>query len=190
MLPLVEVLVGGVIRVIGDTVRGVFDLTSASATLLTGTLFVQGVTRRSAKAALEELNRTSAPISPLMRDLFNGIIEEPGLDITSVYLLPLSTSQVGLLEAFLASTSLEVLVLEVIMTLEQILSLFKSADFSRLNRLRLWAKGFTTAQVDTIITGLQHTRNLEILELGYTPITTDQVERMKMRGVILSSNWD
>ncbi|KAF9362268.1 hypothetical protein BGX34_006493, partial [Mortierella sp. NVP85] len=60
------------------------------------------------------------------------------------------------LQAFLASTSLIELRLEVDMTLHQLHSLVKSMDVSRLVFLSLRAKGFCSTEVDTILDGLQH----------------------------------
>jgi hypothetical protein len=141
----------------GNSILEDFDLNlpSTPPLMVTSVPLLHGSMTSSGIAALEELNRTSAPISPLMRDLFNGVSKEPGLDIASD-ILPLSGLQFDLLKAFLASTSLEVLVLEVILSIEQILSLFRSADFPQLKRLRLCAKGFTTSNVEAIIRSLQY----------------------------------
>jgi hypothetical protein len=93
--------------------------------------------------------------------------------------------QGDLLQDFIASTSLDVLRLELEMTVEQALSLFRLADFSRLRFLTLWAKGFGSADVDAILDGLQHATKLNTLTLLYADITGDQQSRMQERGVSL-----
>ncbi|KAK3817457.1 MAG: hypothetical protein J3Q66DRAFT_440227 [Benniella sp.] len=90
-----------------------------------------------------------------------------------------------LLQTFVASTSIWDLGLKVSMTLEQILSLLRSTDFSRLGRLDLWVKGFDSVKVDAILNGLQHATRLECLELRGTNITREQYKRMNARGVSL-----
>jgi len=91
---------------------------------------------------------------------------------------PLSLPQ-DLLQTFIASTSLEDLSLQVIMNQEQMLSLFKSADFSHLRSLQLWAKGFDSAQVEDLLDGLQHATNLKSLGLLHARITDELRERAK-----------
>jgi len=86
----------------------------------------------------------------------------------------LTLPQDNLLQAFAGSTSLKYLQLEVDMTLEQMLSLFKSADFSRLHYLGLWAQGFDADKVDAILAGLQQHANSS--EKG-VPISSQHHER-------------
>jgi hypothetical protein len=100
----------------------------------------------------------------------------------------LSLPKGDLLRDFVASTLIKKqLVLDVDMSLEQMLSLFRSADFSRLEYLRLWTKGFDSAKVETILDGLQHATNLTYLNLLQADITVGQKERMGAKGVFLDS---
>jgi len=101
------------------------------------------------------------------------------------YGIPVAFPQGDLLQAFLASTSAERLLLEVEMTLEHIMSLLRSIDFSRLRFLRLWMKGFDSAQVDAILDGLQHATELKELCPRYACITDDQKSRMREKGIDL-----
>ncbi|KAF9359774.1 hypothetical protein BGX34_008159 [Mortierella sp. NVP85] len=101
---------------------------------------------------------------------------------------PLTLPQGNLLQTFMASTSTEWLVLVVDMTLEQVLSLFKSTDFSQLKRLGLWAKKFDSAQVDAILDGLQHTSKLERLSLVGADITDKQRQQMRTKKIYLNPN--
>jgi len=93
-----------------------------------------------------------------------------------------------LLQTFLASTSIEWLKLKVEMTPEQTLSLLRSADFSRLETLVLWAKGFDSAKVDNILEGLHHATKLRNLDLVGANITDEQKSRMKARVISLSAS--
>ena len=102
---------------------------------------------------------------------------------------PLSaTSQLGdLLSAFVASTALVRLDLKVAITLEHTLSLFRSADFSRLNKIQLWAQGLNSVQVDAILDALGCPTKLESLRLLRANITDEQKRRMKENGINLSN---
>ncbi|KAF9347416.1 hypothetical protein BGX34_003163 [Mortierella sp. NVP85] len=94
-----------------------------------------------------------------------------------------------LLQAFVASTSVEKLELKVDMTVEQILSLLRSADFSRLERLELRTEGFDPVKVDAILDGLNsflHVTKLKSLHLVQASITDEQKSRMEMKGILLS----
>jgi len=93
------------------------------------------------------------------------------------------------LQAFIASLSLEGLVLEVAMTMEQMLSLFRLADFSRLKGIALWAKGFDSVKVSAIMDGLQHATKLKTLKLIRAIVTDEQKERTKANGVTLRTDW-
>jgi hypothetical protein len=75
------------------------------------------------------------------------------------------------------------------MTLEQLISLLKSMDFSRLWRLVVWAGGFDSVKVDTILDGLQHATELKDLDLIRANITDEQKRRMESKGVDLSDRW-
>ena len=99
---------------------------------------------------------------------------------------PLTLPEGDLLQSFVASTSIERLELCVDMTLEQMLSFLKTADFSRMHHLELWAFGFSSVQVDAILDGLQHATKLEELFLLYANITDEQISRMEVKGVSLS----
>ncbi|KAF9346769.1 hypothetical protein BGX34_003633, partial [Mortierella sp. NVP85] len=73
----------------------------------------------------------------------------------------LTLIEIDLLRNFLSSTSIKDLRLDVKITLEQILSLCGSTDFSRLEHFKLHAMGFDSAQVDTILDALQHATKLK-----------------------------
>ncbi|KAF9344992.1 hypothetical protein BGX34_005128, partial [Mortierella sp. NVP85] len=103
---------------------------------------------------------------------------------------PLILPEGDLLQTFVASASVKTLWLLVDMTLEQILSFLKSADFSRLERLFLWAKGFDSVKVDAILNGLQHSTKLRRLTLRYANITMEQEERMNAKMVRISNDFD
>jgi len=90
-----------------------------------------------------------------------------------------------LLQAFMASTLIRNLRLKVAMTLEQILTLLRSADLSRLHRIELWAQGFNSFKVDAILENLQHATNLSRLYLYSANITEEQKGRMTAKGVSL-----
>jgi hypothetical protein len=90
-----------------------------------------------------------------------------------------------LLQFFVASTSIKNLYLDVDMALEQILSLLKSADVSRMHHLELWAGGLDSVQVDSILEGLQRAKKLRYLNLYGASTTDEQKSRMMARGVTL-----
>jgi len=94
----------------------------------------------------------------------------------------------NLLQTFIASTSIGRLDLRVTMTLEQILSLLRSVDFSLMHYLVLWAEGFDSIKVDAILDGLQHANNLGHLYLVGANITDEQQSRMHAKRVILFGN--
>jgi len=73
--------------------------------------------------------------------------------------------EANLLQSFIASTPLENLLLEVILTLEQVLSLLRLVDESRLQGLALWTKGFGSIDVEAILHGLQNATKLKTLKL-------------------------
>jgi hypothetical protein len=101
---------------------------------------------------------------------------------------PLTLTEGDLLQTFVASTSIKQLILNVYMTLEQILSFLKLIDFSRLTWLTLYAEGFDSAKVDAILEGLQRAKKLGTLYLCGTYITNEQKHRMMARGVDLNEN--
>jgi len=100
---------------------------------------------------------------------------------------PLTLPEGDLLQTFVASVSFKILVLLVDMTLDQILSLLKSTDFSRLEKLLLWAKDFDSVKVDAIIDGVGHATKLSVLELEHAHITDEQRRRMKSKGISLKN---
>ncbi|KAF9362269.1 hypothetical protein BGX34_006494 [Mortierella sp. NVP85] len=118
-------------------------------------------------------------------------LEELGLyyDRDYVFDTPLSMPQEELLQDFIASTSLETLVLQVSMTLDKVLDLIKLADFSRLKMLSLWAKGFDSIRVKAILDGLQDATELKSLSLVHASITDEQKEQMSTKGVVLKNGW-
>ena len=99
-----------------------------------------------------------------------------------------SLPEEDLLQTFVASIAIKRLYLLVDMTLEQVLSLLKSVDFSRLEELYLWATDFDSVKVDTILDGLPDTTRLSVLELTNASITNEQKDRMKWKGINLQ-NW-
>ncbi|KAF9353879.1 hypothetical protein BGX34_011307 [Mortierella sp. NVP85] len=102
----------------------------------------------------------------------------------------LFTSEQGLLQAFLSSTSVKVLRLKMGMTPEQMLSLLSVVDFSRTQELCLWPEGFDFADVDVLLNGLEHATELRYIGLKLARITDEQKERMKARGVRLTDHWN
>ena len=102
---------------------------------------------------------------------------------------PSTLPEGDLLQSFVASTSIEVLALFVDMTLEQILSLLRLTDFSRLETLVLWAGGFDSVKVDAILDGLQHATSLRDLHLVNANITKEQYGRMNAKGITLKNTW-
>jgi hypothetical protein len=98
---------------------------------------------------------------------------------------PLTLPQEQLLQTFIASMSLKRLALAVDMTLEQMLSLFRSMDVSKLQTLDLWVKGFDSVKVDFILDGLQHASSLIALALHHANLTQEQKRHMLAKGVLL-----
>jgi hypothetical protein len=129
----------------------------------------------------------------VMRVLVDGVKRLSGkveLELFQLYSesnTPLNMPQEDLLLSFAALTSIEKLALEVVMTLEQMLSLFKSTDFSRLEILKMWTQGFNPDKVDAIIDGLQHATKLRNLVLVDANITIEQKRRMEANGINLSN---
>ncbi|KAF9365053.1 hypothetical protein BGX34_011542 [Mortierella sp. NVP85] len=101
----------------------------------------------------------------------------------------LSMPQGDLLQDFIALLSTQWLVLKVAMTLEQLLSLLRLIDFSRLRALHLWTRGFDSAKVDAILDGLRHATKLEKLSLCSANITDEQRKRVSAKGVSLIHTW-
>jgi len=104
---------------------------------------------------------------------------------------PLTLPEGDLLQTFVASTSIENLHLSVaMMTLEQILSLCRSTDVSRLESLKLCTGGFDSVKVDAILGGLQHAMKLKKLHLFGAYITDEQKSQMNAKGVSLTDLWN
>jgi hypothetical protein len=95
-----------------------------------------------------------------------------------------------LLQAFLSSTPLKKLLLEADFTLEQTLSMLKSTDFSRMQRLDLCTQGFSSAELDSVLECLQHARELRVIELWQANITAEQKNLMMGKGITLSKRWN
>ena len=133
----------------------------------------------------------------VMKALVDGVkktlggveMEEFMLCSESDYHDPLAIPQDGYLSAFVASTSLKKLTLDVFMTLEQVLSLLSSVDFSRMQELRLSTRSFDSAKVDAILDSIQQAKELRYVGLWRAAITEKQKERMKAKGVTLRADW-
>jgi hypothetical protein len=102
--------------------------------------------------------------------------------------LPLAMPEGDLLRDFLSSTSIRHLRLQVAIPYGQVLSLFGSIDFSRLETLVLWTKGFDSFKVSAILDGLRNATKLKRLHLVFADISCEHKERMAARGVTFS-NW-
>jgi hypothetical protein len=131
----------------------------------------------------------------VMRTLVDGVTkmsEKVGLEafcfMGETWVPPLTLPEGDLLRTFVAAVSIKRLWLRVYMTLEQILSLLRLTDFSRLETLVLWAGGFDSVKVDAILDGLQHATKLKGLELPGANITEEQKRRMEAKGVTLNSS--
>jgi len=98
----------------------------------------------------------------------------------------LTLPQEDLLQTFVASASIKDLRLKLDVTLEQMLSLFVSADFSRLKTIQLWASRFDSVKVDAILDGLQHATKLEELYFYGATFTEEQRSRLEAKGSHLS----
>ncbi|KAF9930447.1 hypothetical protein BGZ65_005358 [Modicella reniformis] len=97
-----------------------------------------------------------------------------------------STTEEELLRSFVSSTSLKHLNLLVTMTFDQILSVIKSADVSRLQRIELSTKDFDSTQVQAILDVIQHATELQNIVLHEVTPTEEQKEQMKAKGIELS----
>ncbi|KAF9349648.1 hypothetical protein BGX34_001677, partial [Mortierella sp. NVP85] len=93
----------------------------------------------------------------------------------------LSIAQEQLLRLFVASTPLKHLHLDVLMSLEQVLSLISSANTSQLQHLAMVCKDFKYTEVEVILDKLQHATELQTLYLFGATITTQQIWRMKRK---------
>ena len=129
----------------------------------------------------------------VMRTLVDGVKKTSGIVKVDEFVFSSETShaltlpQEGLLQVFVASLSLKALKLGVAMTVKQTLALLRSADFSRLSHLTLWAKGFDSVKVDSVLDATEHATRLDALYLQHTNITVDQKSRMMERGVTLAN---
>ena len=134
----------------------------------------------------------------VMRTLVDGVTkmsEKVELDVFEfngdAWFTLLTLPEGDLLQTFVASISIKDLRLYVDMTLEQILSLCRSTDVSRLERLKLYTGRFDSVKVDAVIDGVGHATRLRELELEYAKITDEQKSRMKSRGITLKDgSWE
>jgi hypothetical protein len=90
------------------------------------------------------------------------------------------------LSTFVERVSLKELRLGACMTFEQVHSLAKSIDVSRLQRLYISTKNMDTTSVDGILTELQHAKEMRILRLGRANIAEEQMQQMKEKGITLA----
>ncbi|KAF9345052.1 hypothetical protein BGX34_005068, partial [Mortierella sp. NVP85] len=137
-------------------------------------------------------------VTDVMRVLVDGISRMPGkVDLETFYLIsylesgpdtPFTSLQQDLLHTLLAPMTLKYLMLQVVLTLEQILTLFKVIDISQLYYVVLWAKGFDSIKVDTIIDALQPAPKIGILILLHANITQKQIDRMNKERKCLNNN--
>jgi hypothetical protein len=132
---------------------------------------------------------------PVMRALIEGAIKmkgRMGLEEFRLYSErdgPLKMPRDGLLEAFLSSTSLKTLELDVAMVHGQMVSLLQSVDLSRMQKLCLRTNNLASARVDDILKVLDvvnRATELRCIRLSQADITEDQVERMKEKNIELS----
>ncbi|KAI8359016.1 hypothetical protein B0O80DRAFT_259986 [Mortierella sp. GBAus27b] len=92
----------------------------------------------------------------------------------------------GLLQSFLESISLHrELCLHVTLTLDQICTLLKSMDLSKVRCLSIRAKGFGMAQVEVILKVLEHAAKLRKVTLLGAKHTAGQRKRMEAKGIQL-----
>ncbi|KAF9363956.1 hypothetical protein BGX34_002936 [Mortierella sp. NVP85] len=101
----------------------------------------------------------------------------------------LSMPRNGHLSEFVAITSLRKLTLEVLMTDEEVLSLIKSADFSRLQELRLVTKEFRSTSMDAMLDSVQNLAELRFIGIIGATVTDEQKKRMKTKGITLGNAW-
>jgi len=101
----------------------------------------------------------------------------------------LSMPRNGLLSEFVASTLLRKLTLEVLMTDEEVLSLIRSADFSRLQELRLVTKEFKSTSMDAMLDSVQNLAKLRFIGIIGATVTDEQKRRMKTKGITLKNDW-
>ncbi|KAF9364114.1 hypothetical protein BGX34_002481 [Mortierella sp. NVP85] len=93
------------------------------------------------------------------------------------------------LPSLLSSIPLKKLQLGVTMTPEHLLSVLKSVDFSRMQDLCLYTKGYDSAKVDALLDSVQHATVLRFIGLWDTNITDEQTERMGKKRISLSRGW-
>jgi hypothetical protein len=128
----------------------------------------------------------------MMRTLADGakkvsgkvVLEEFWLTACSLDSLPRIEDEIlSLLTA--SSASFKKLRLDVVVPYEWIFSLFKSIARSQLQSLYLRAKGLNSAGVYTLLDVIQDTSGLRHLTLEGASITSDQIERMRAKGITL-----
>ena len=129
-----------------------------------------------------------------LRALANGVTNVSGTPVLKEFRLyhssisksPLSTTQDDLLRAFVTSTLLKELRLELDMTFKQVLALIQVIDVSELAVLELRANSFRSTEVDMILDELQDAK-LSTLYLGGATITKEQRGRMEAKGTSFRS---
>ncbi|KAF9353395.1 hypothetical protein BGX34_011587 [Mortierella sp. NVP85] len=99
--------------------------------------------------------------------------------------LPIAQEQ--LLKTLVASTSLKSLGLDVLMTVDQVLSLLDVINFSQLQKLILRTSGLYSTAVGSALDAIYHVTGLRLVVFLEADISEEQIEKMKARGTILKS---
>jgi hypothetical protein len=99
--------------------------------------------------------------------------------------LPIAQEQ--LLKTLVASTSLKSLRLDVLMTVDQVLSLLDFINFSQLQKLVLRTSGLYSSAVGSALDAIYHATGLRLVVFLEADISEEQIEKMKARGTILKS---
>ncbi|KAG0203350.1 hypothetical protein BGX31_003388 [Mortierella sp. GBA43] len=128
----------------------------------------------------------------IMQVLLDGIKDGPGKQLLYNFALHSDCSEQvtdqthGLLQSFLKSISLrKELCLHVTLTVDQICTLLKSMDLSKVRCLSIRAKGFGMAQVEVILKALEHAAKLRKVTLLGAKHTAGQRKRMEAKGIQL-----
>ncbi|KAI8359021.1 hypothetical protein B0O80DRAFT_424012 [Mortierella sp. GBAus27b] len=128
----------------------------------------------------------------IMQVLLDGIKDGPGKQLLYNFALHSDCSEQvtdqthGLLQSFLKSISLrKELCLHVTLTVDQICTLLKSMDLSKVRCLSIRAKGFGMAQVEVILKSLEHAAKLRKVTLLGANHTAGQRKRMEAKGIQL-----
>ncbi|KAF9173558.1 hypothetical protein BGX21_004015 [Mortierella sp. AD011] len=102
----------------------------------------------------------------------------------------LSADQEDLLRSTISSLSVKHLALSMIISLDQVLGLFKSADFSRLEYFSLSIGFLDRVKVQIILDSLQHATELRTIDLYCADITNEQKEQMFAKGIKLLASYN